>query len=427
MVEGLLKECDDAMRRGDWKAAHEKCHAAVLQQPWNAQCLWRYAQVMGRDGQSEHCYEFALKAVQADGCEPRGWAILGGAMFARGDWHGARAASERALHLAPRFPMANWNLAHCLLGFGEYKRGFELYEWGVPTGLRRVRCAGRPWQGERIEGKTLFVWGEQGYGDVVMCSRFVKKAKELSGARVLFESPKELTDLLRGQIGEDWVFSQSEYSHVPEPFDFHVSSHSLPYVLGIEKPDDVRCEPYLRPVPGMDAGDVQEDSWGLVWAGTKSHQNDANRSMPAEHARQLEGAARFVSLQRGEELPFEMPNYGPALSSFAFTASLLTKLRGLVTVDTGVAHVAGALGVPTVLIAPLNGEWRWGLEGDKTPWYDSLTIVRPQGWEHAVSEVRRILAERGERQEEPRKALRSPAIPSYRFHTNGKAQEPAIA
>lgn len=423
-VRSLCDAYDMAFMAQDWKTAEDSVRRALVLCPFDAPSLWRFAQLLGHHGDFAGAVQYGERAVSADPHDPNGWAVLSGAYSPLGMTRECAYAASRAESITGLFPMAQWNLAHAQLRLGDYKNGLRNYEWGPVIGFRRNRCTGPQWDGSAIPGKRLFVWCEQGIGDGIMFSRFVRRAKEQSQADVVLEVHQPLLTLLRGQSGADWVFGQSKFSTIPHEaadYDFHVSMASLPYVFGLDYAD-IDGAPYLQTVPGMDMEPVGNGKVGIVWKGSPTHANDKMRSIPLEFVKKLEGCADWVSLQHNPgELPFEVPDVGSCLSDFAFTAAALRQLELLVTCDTGTAHLAGALGVPTVMVVPLHGEWRWMMEGDRTNWYSSMTLVRPNDWDDAVAKVAKILADRGfKRTVKKAERATDPMRASWADYKNGK-------
>lgn len=387
---------DAAYASQDFGTAEQHIKTALVAAPANPEALFRFAQLLVQKQDPQAAEDFARRCVKLEPTNARAWGVLSGIYCSMGLVDKVVDSAERAITLAGVFPMAMWNLSHGLLRKGEYKRGFEMYEWGTVMGQRRLRCVGRQWDGSPIPGKRLFVWNEQGFGDTLMFLRFVKRAKEASQATVYCDVQRQLFGLLEHQTGADECFASSDYQALGDgngfEFDYHCSMASLPHLLGVERESELCSGPYIAPVKWANVPDVDRGKTGLVWKGSPTHPNDRNRSIPEECVKRLEGKADWLSLQHGAaETPFPMQHVGRILSDFAFTASVLASLDRLVTCDTAVAHLAGAMGVPTIMVCPLNGEWRWGTEGPTTPWYPSVTCVRPKSFDDAIDQVAGLL------------------------------------
>lgn len=317
-------------------------------------------------------------------------------------------AIEAAHFRHPRDPFVRDRYALALLGRGRWRKGWELYEGRKehPAHPLHPRPGVPPlWDGSLTPGLRLLVIAEQGIGDVLQFLRF-PQALVQHGLKVRVELPATqfaLDPLLQAQ--EDGV----EYGfdgRVPPPIHGVEALLSLPLRLGLE-PGGLDGEPYLK----ADAARVA--AWGarlgpkrhrlragIAWAGNPAFPQDAVRSLPPELLAPLLGRedVQWVSLQKnngrfeaGPAVPegrwFEA---GPGLVDYGETAALLANLDALVSVDTGVAHLAGALGLPTLLLLSHQGEWRWLEEGSTTPWYRGHRLLRqprPGAWAPVVAEA----------------------------------------
>ncbi|SMH41067.1 tetratricopeptide repeat protein [Azospirillum agricola] len=318
-------------------------------------------------------------------------------------------AMREGVRLCPDLPEAHAGLGELLLLDGQLEEGFREYDWrsrmaDFPS-PRRDFTAPR-WDGVFRPGLTLLVHDEQGVGDTMQFVRFAQIA-QARGARVIVECNTQLTRLLDGMPGVDRVIGRT--SPLP-PHDAHVPLLSLPQELGISL-DTIPAEvPYLRTEPGL------VSHWGerlaalpasgtglrvgLVWAGSPEHKNDRNRSLALARLAPLAGVAnaRFVSLQKGAGAGqaanpppgMELVDLGPEIGNFADTAAILQHLDLLVTVDTSVAHLAGALGRPVWVLLPFFPDWRWLHGTDASPWYPTMRLFRqerPRDWEPVIARV----------------------------------------
>lgn len=318
----------------------------------------------------------ANRAVQLNPVLYPAWFFVANAHAGLGNWEACLAASERILQIVPGLPTAEWLRSHGLMAANRWGEAWQANEHGFVTGGRKPRCAGKQWHGDRIEGKTLFVWSEQGQGDAIQYSRFLKIAKERSGAHIIFECRPSLLALLEPLA--DVTLATGPDMAVTFAYDYHVPLMSLPAIMGLDT-QDIDGAPYLLAQPVEDT----DGKIGLCWKGDPVHGNDKKRSMPFEFVEQLKDFD-LVSFQFGEDVEW-LPNM--CGGDFAQTARALSGLKMLITVDTALAHLAGALGVPTVVIAPLgHSEARWGYAG-KTPWYKSWEIVHADNWQDVVELV----------------------------------------
>lgn len=317
-----------------------------------------------------------------------------------GDYDAALADYADACRRDPHHGAARRSEAFCRLLMGDFDAGWRQHEtrWDAADVMLHRRHADRPlWTGdEPLAGRTLLLHAEQGYGDTLQFCRYASLAHDL-GATVIVETPAALGELLGTLRGVSRIVTEGQ----PTPtFDLQCPLMSLPYAfrttLGTV-PADV---PYLR------ADARRRDGWaqrldalappgrlrvGLAWSGNPRHANDENRSMPfAALAPLVALDATFVSLQpqvRARDADAfaasGVLSFADALSDFAETAALVDTLDLVISVDTSVAHLAGALGRPVWVLLPRVPDWRWLLERDDCPWYPAATLfrqARPGDW-----------------------------------------------
>jgi tetratricopeptide (TPR) repeat protein len=328
----------------------------------------------------------------------------------------AIASYDQAVALQPDLALARFNRSLLLLLKGNYVSGWDEYEWRLKGGMDYVEFRKFPepqWRGEDdLTGKTIFVYAEQGYGDTIQFLRYVPLLAS-RGARVLLEVPLALLRLARRLAGAAQVFPPAE---APLRFDFWSPLMSLPRAFGTIVAN-IPCEvPYLAPDP------LQAEAWrgrlthlrglrvGLVWAGgAHSHQHEAattdrRRSVTLVHFAKLADipGLSFVSLQKGEGAlqtsspppGFVVADWTNQLTDFADTAALIAALDLVISVDTSVVHLAGALGKPVWLLNRFDTCWRWLLDRDDSPWYPLLRQFRqPKAgdWDSVIVEVRKAL------------------------------------
>ena len=305
----------------------------------------------------------------------------------------ALASYDRAVELEPEFAAAQYNRSLALLLAGDYLRGWPSYEWRWQNAdkLRLIepRQLGRPlWLGrESLAGKTLFVYGEQGYGDTLQFCRFARSVQEL-GATVVLEAQAPLVGLLKTLDGVTQVVARGD--SLPE-YDYQCPLMSLPLALkttiaGIPAP--VR---YLRGDPTKIARWRErltgpgEKRIGLAWSGNPMQGNDQNRSTRlAEWIPYLPREFHYISLQKDiratdlatlEANPW-ISRFDSELHDFSDTAALCECLDLVISVCTSTAHLGGALGRPTWVVLPFAPDWRWLLTRNDSPWYPSARLFR---------------------------------------------------
>jgi tetratricopeptide (TPR) repeat protein len=321
-------------------------------------------------------------------------------------------AYRNALRFAPGFAHAHWNLALALLAHGEYPEGWREYEWR----LRLLELGGHAdsppaprWQGEDLAGRTLLVTTEQGLGDAI---HFVRYASAIAarGARVIMQTSAALRNLLASAPGVASTIAGNE--ELPA-CDFSIPLLSLPGALGVTAEDRACTVPYLRVDAARRDAIAAEIARvagtarriGIAWAGSPRNANDRRRSLPLSALAPLFGVPgiAWFSLQKGEgeaqiaQVPAaaSVLTLLDARNDFDGTAALIDALDAIVSVDTSVAHVAGALGKPLHLLLPFAPDWRWETSGDATPWYPTARLFRQPAtgdWAGAVAVLRAALA-----------------------------------
>lgn len=304
---------------------------------------------------------------------------------------------------------AHWNESLLQLLLGNYARGWPKYEWRWQRepGIRLRRDFAQPlWLGEGpIDGRTILIHSEQGLGDAIQFCRYIPLLAA-RGARVIFEVQASLQTLMRGLAG----VAEVVVSGTPlPPFDCHCPLLTLPLAFR------TRLETIPAEIPYLHASAPAAQAWcarlgpkgprhrsriGLVWCGNPDHKNDQNRSMRLrELLPLLDIDATFISLQKSARPDdaamladrSEILQVGEALTDFADTAALVSQLDLVISVDTSVAHLAGALGKPVWLLATHIPDWRWLLDRDDSPWYPSVRLFRQsevRRWDEVILRLR---------------------------------------
>jgi hypothetical protein len=316
--------------------------------------------------------------------------------------------------------------AYVLLSLGRLPLGWKTYEarWdalidGVPP-PRRHQDHPRWRSRVRLAGRTLLLHAEQGYGDTL---QFVRYAPRLAGmgARVIVEAPPSLVPLLRNLEGVAQVFATGD---PPPDFDLQCPLLSLPLACGTTLATIPADTPYLAPPPdritawrrhldqrpggrpgGRPAkGQRRRRRIGIAWSGSLGHNNDRNRSIPLDRLQPLltrtdcelhvaQTLIRPADRAALDHLP-RVIDHSAALGDFADTAALLSLMDLVISVDTSVAHLAGALALPTWLLLPFSAEWRWLIERPDSPWYPTMRLFRqpaPGDWDAVLAAVMRAL------------------------------------
>jgi Flp pilus assembly protein TadD len=347
---------------------------------------------------------------------------LGSTYKEQGRLEEAVACYDYALWLQPDSATAHWNRSLAYLAQGDYERGWAEYEWRWQRKRSRPRPFAQPaWDGKPLEGRTILLHMEQGLGDMIQFVRYAPLVKE-RGGRVVVECPETLRELFATVAGVDQVVV--ERSPLP-PFDVQAPLMSLPYLLG------TRLETVPAEAPYLSAPAELVERWrnrltqssafkvGILWQGNPLHKWDRHRSAPLRQFAPLSAipGVELVSLQKGDAAAalrapggrFRVTELsqaqGPDGSTFAETSAVMKNLDLVITVDTAVAHLAGALALPVWVGLSKIVDWRWLLDRPDTPWYPTMRLFRQETlgrWEPVFAsmadELRTLVARRSSSQ-----------------------------
>ena len=276
------------------------------------------------------------------------------------------------------------NLGLISLALGDYATGWTYWDYN------NTASAGLPWWNGETDWHVLVIDEDYGYGDTIMMARFVPM---LAGrcAKLTFHTRPSLRRLMQQTFPDIEIVEEMQGD-----YDCQVRLCSLPRVFEV-RPETVPGEPYLRADPYDRQGWVDRlaslggRKVGLCWTGSSVHQMDHLRSIrdPRILLPLKDADVSFVALDQGGKMPF--PMFACNLADFADTAALLTTLDLVISVDTAVINLAGALGVPAWLLNYSPGDWRWGIEGERSPWYPSVRIFRQPAFGDWGSVIRRVL------------------------------------
>lgn len=313
---------------------------------------------------------------------------------------------QHAILLDPRNVTAKFNLAVAWLGMGDYKNGFPQYEvrWDYEhlAGTEPQYTQPR-WRGEDLKGKTILVQGEQGHGDNIQFCRFLFNLHVL-GATIKFKVTDGLVPMLHGSPIIQHVMT---YAEDPGEFDYWIPIMSLPAVLG------VTLDNLPKPVNYLNADAYKQQEWlqrmgpkkrmrvGFAWSGRRDAWLNEHKGMPFEEMLALIKANpnyEWVNLQIDatpeEEAALEavgVSRYPGAIYSFADTAALIMAMDVVISVDTAIAHLSGALGRPTwIALNWFACDWRWLTEKDSNPWYSTARLFRQPKQDDWASVTKKI-------------------------------------
>jgi len=369
-------------------------------------------------------------------------------------WDDAEHYATRAYELAPDDASYQFNLAIIQLVKENYTAGWKGHDarWEGSGELRGKLpvLPGPRWRGESLKGKTLLVWGEQGFGDVLQFCRFIVPLAtrvHRAGGKLAWNTFPQVGTLLQRSLGAHAdVFSAGGYVHALPAFDYEMPLMELPLMLGMEVDTLTSSVPYLhadsRACDAWRARLVGDGSHarlkvGLVWTGSVGHQRNPFRSVGLERYAQAFGGldgVLFYSLQPDRQVEvaaarqagFMIEDYTDELMSFDDTAAFIAALDLVITVCTSVAHLAGALGARTWVLLDVNPYWPWLLERRDSPWYSSATLYRQSTfgeWAPVMEDVARDLRKLAEQTKQANSERKQPATAAKPRKSSRKASK----
>jgi tetratricopeptide (TPR) repeat protein len=427
-------------RLGQHEQAIEFTRRATQIDPGCAPAWVQYAEALWRAWKYPESIAPARRAVQLAPENAHAHLVLGNALQVAGEFEEACAEYRRVIQLQPQSFDAYNNLALTTLKMGEahqaaqmydqilarwpnerdalannsltrltlgdYERGLAHYEARTTLAqFDEVRRAGKLWEGQDLAGKTILLAPEQGFGDTIQFIRYAPLVAR-RGGNVIAGSPAELVPVVRTVAGLSRVIPIGEPR---PPIDYIIAMGSLPRIFS------TRVDSIPADVPYMSAEPARVEQWrsrlaadssvkiGIVWAGSRLHQNDRARScrlIDFAPIAAVEGVSLYA-LQKGgavdemndPQLPFKITPLGQDLNDFGDTAALLMNLDLLISVDTSVVHMAGALARPVWTIVARGPDWRWLLERQDTPWYPTMRLFRQKDLRQWAPVFDRIAAE----------------------------------
>ena len=362
------------------------------------------AAALGRLGRPEEALAAVDEALRLEPAQRDAITNRAGLLSSLGRVEEAIECARAGLRLYPDSADLHWNLAISLLLAGDFEAGWVEHEWrdrsGDPVGTPQDLVQPR-WRGESLEGRAIFLYGEQGFGDNIQFMRFVPEIARR--ARVVYlKVPQPLEPLMTDLPANCVLLGRGA---VQPSADFHCPLMSLPAVLRIAESTIPAQVPYLRAEPRrvqawrdrLPAGRLKV---GIAWSGKPTHFNDLNRSMTLAMFKEVavEGC-QFIAMQPQlrdidratlDAWP-EAIDCGRELGDFADTAALIETLDLVISVDTSVAHLAGALAKPVWILLPHPPDWRWMLDREDTPWYPTARLYRQRAarsWPEVLARVR---------------------------------------
>ncbi|MDR3427347.1 tetratricopeptide repeat protein [Silvimonas sp.] len=405
MAEALANLALLQERAGDIAAALGSYRRALHLQPANTHIYLNLSGLLIKQKQFDHAELACRQALALDPASPTLLSNLGMLLACVKREAEAEGCYRQALAIDPGYAKARFNLSYILLRQGRLEEGWEAHEARSNDPLGRYFEFPR-WQGESVVGKTVLIGFEAGFGDMIQFGRYALQLKAMCAKRVGIVCHPPLKTLLAGLTGIDEVFAYDEA--VPKTgWDFWVPPMTLPLHCHTRL-DNVPAQiPYLATdsakvaqwAATLPAGKLRV---GLVWQGNPQFENDKDRSLPALSVLAPLLANRevqFVSLQKGfaqETAAQQLAELGvydaaPTLADFSDTAAVIANLDLVISVDSAVAHLTGALGKPCwLLLADFRTDWRWLTERSDSPWYPHMRLFRQPaggGWDGVIKQV----------------------------------------
>lgn len=396
--------CGALLETGQTAPAIEAGRRATVADPDNAEGHYNLGNAFSAApiaAEAAACYR---RALQIDRRYTDAWVNLGAALQHLGECETAIAALDQALALEPDLPQAQWNKATALLLSGQLREGWELYEWrwSAVAGLTLPAVCRPRWDGAPPEGLRLLVVAEQGLGDTIQFGRYAPMLRAL-GADVTLECPASLRTLLEDSNVANRVIA---FGDPRSEIDAWVPLMSLPGLIGTNL-DTIPADcPYLSALPAdvPMPPDGRALKVGIVWRGSLTNNRGRFRSCALSDLQPLTDVPgiRLFSLQT--ELSPEdvagldtmgIPDLGSGFGDFSASAAAVQAMDLVVSVDTAMAHLAGALATPVWTMLSAMPDWRWFLDRSDSPWYPSMRLFRQRrvsDWTPVVGEVSAALA-----------------------------------
>nr|WP_279331591.1 MULTISPECIES: tetratricopeptide repeat protein [unclassified Desertifilum] len=387
---------------GQFEAAILALRQAIRLQPQDVKAYNRLGNVLQQQGQLEAAIAVYQKAIQVQPDYVKVYTNLAHTLEKANRLPEAISYFNRALSLDPENAIAHFGRAFCHLLQGDFTTGFAEYEWRwqMPGAVKREFSVPQ-WDGSSLVGKTILLHAEQGLGDAIQFIRYAPRVKA-KGAQVIVECHDSLIRLFQTIPDIDGFVATGE---ALPPFDVHAPLLSLPHLLG------TTLETLPAEVPYLGSGESRETQTatilkvGVAWRGQAAYERDRtrNRACPVElilSLSQLPGI-QLYSLQKeslaelGVEAGTAIIDESLTIADFADTAKRIASVDLIISIDTSVAHLAGAMAKPTWVLLPYAPDWRWMREGNTSPWYPTMRLFRqtqPGDWHSVFTQVSAFLS-----------------------------------
>jgi tetratricopeptide (TPR) repeat protein len=382
----------------------EKYYRKALQcDPYHVNANLNLGNVVFQKGLVDESIEYYYKAFQHDPNHTDVCNNLATALLMTGQYQESLRFFRKATNLKPDSPLAHFHLSFVLLLLGDFKNGWKEYFWR--WGMEEYRIPNWPqpiWDGADFSGKALFIHVEQGFGDMIQVVRYIPLVAQ-RGGKIILQCQKELLPLIKNVEGVERFITCGD----PLPsFDIHCPLLCLPMIFDTNLDTIPANIPYIRADDLLvkkwkeKIGDTSSVKVGVIWRGNPVHKRDRERSIPFEQLAPLAevGGVSFYSLQKREIFEqLRPPSCGLTLidfmdevRDFSDTAALIENLDLVISVDTSVAHLAGAMGKPVWALIQFSPDWRWLLEREDSPWYPTMRLFRQKtrgDWSKVIERI----------------------------------------
>lgn len=348
---------------------------------------------------------------------PNTWTNLGGVYGDMKDIKQSELCYKTALEMTPNYAGAHVDLAFAYHLQGKWEEGFKEYEWRFeyfPTLKFYIEKydQNKKWDGKQdLTGRTILLYGEQGLGDTIQFVRYVPKLKELGAKKVIVHCPESLNGVISRCSGVDEIMNLDIVTGTnPFPnYDYQCSLISLPYLLNCVH---VKNKSYITPLKTLDIKSQYPNTLniGISWAGSPAHPNDELRSLKLSYFKPIHDikGVKLFNLQvdmrkrmykngfKAVDLTqdcndLKIVDMTEMIKTFEDSANIISGLDLIISCDTALIHLAGAMGIPCWVLIPYAPDWRWCSEGETTPWYDSVRLFRQKerhNWQQPIEEIK---------------------------------------
>ncbi|TAN41104.1 MAG: tetratricopeptide repeat protein [Nitrospirae bacterium] len=375
-----------------WDKALNSYRKALEITPRNHDIFYNMANIKKITGNISEALTLYRETLKLKPDYPDAWNNLGAALKRTGNISEAVECYRKAIDLSPYNEDAHLNYAIALLLSGRFEEGWKEYEWRLKTRNVYRRENQREWNGAKLNGETVLLYADQGYGDTIQCARYIPMVKAMGAGKIILECQPELISLMEKISCIDSI---SPRKTELVAFDLCCALFSLPLIFDTDLENIPASVPYLQAPERIVSKwknrlKLHEDmlNVGLVWAGSPSYQEDKSRSLDLKMFLPMlklkEDNIAFFSLQKGlaaKEILSVPEDLRPTdlsgeIDDFSDTAAIMEQLSLIITVDTASAHLAGALGKPVWTLVPEDPDWRWLLEREDSPWYPTMKLFR---------------------------------------------------